>query len=113
MFTFPPANVISNPAGAAGSGGSSGFCEAVMVTRYVAGRPSCATSGEKLALAAGESHAFPYTFPISTAGAPKTVRVRLLFRASPPYFLRALGVPGLVDGLEVNEMAHLELAVPP
>ncbi len=63
------------------------------------------------ALAAGESHAFPYRFSIGSGGAPKTLRARLLFRASPPYFLRALGVPALVDGLEVNEMARLELTL--
>ncbi|MET0791975.1 MAG: multiheme c-type cytochrome [Polyangiaceae bacterium] len=63
------------------------------------------------ALAAGESHAFPYSFAIGAGSAPRTLRVRLLFRASPPYFLRALGVPALVDGLEVNEMAHLEQAL--
>jgi hypothetical protein len=63
------------------------------------------------ALAAGESHRFPYTFALAAGSVPKTLRVRLLFRASPPYFLRALGVPALVDGLEVNEMAHLEQAL--
>ncbi len=63
------------------------------------------------ALAPGEAHAFPYRFPVSAAGTPKTVRVRLLFRASPPYFLRALGVATLVDSLEVNEVARLELPV--
>jgi hypothetical protein len=64
------------------------------------------------ALGPGESHAFPYSFPISAGGVPKTLRARLLFRASPPYFLRALGLPALVDGLEVNEMAHLEVGIP-
>jgi hypothetical protein len=63
-------------------------------------------------LAPGESHAFPYSFPITAAGTPKTLRVRLLFRASPPYFLRALGVAPLIEGLEVNEMARLELVIP-
>jgi len=63
------------------------------------------------ALFAGEAHAFPYRFALDVSGVPKLVRVRLLFRASPPYFLRALGVPALVGGLEVNEMARLELPV--
>jgi Cytochrome c554 and c-prime len=61
------------------------------------------------ALAPGEAHAFPYSFALGAGGAPKVLRVRLLFRASPPYFLRALGVGALVDGLEVSEMARLEL----
>ena len=61
------------------------------------------------ALAAGESHAFPYSFSLGASGVPKTLRARLLFRASPPYFLRALGVGTLVDGLEVSEMAKLEI----
>jgi hypothetical protein len=39
-----------------------------------------------------------------TAGVvPKGVRVRLMFRSSPPYFLRALGVPALSESLEVTE----------
>jgi hypothetical protein len=63
------------------------------------------------ALAPGEAHAFPYRFAINAAAPPQTVRVRLLFRASPPYFLRALGVPALVSSLEVNEVARLELPI--
>ena len=63
-------------------------------------------------LAPGEAHAFPYSFPIDAAAPPKTVRVRLLFRSSPPYFLRALGVATLVDSLEVNEVARLEVPIP-
>ncbi len=59
-------------------------------------------------LAAGEAHSFPYTFALSGA-APQAVRIRLLFRSSPPYFLRALGVPALSGGLEVTEMARLEV----
>ncbi|MEI9936373.1 MAG: multiheme c-type cytochrome [Pseudomonadota bacterium] len=63
-------------------------------------------------LAAGEAQVFPYAFPLSADRVAKTVRVRLLFRASPPYFLRALGVAALADSLEVNEMAHLEVTAP-
>jgi hypothetical protein len=63
------------------------------------------------ALAAGEAHAFPYSFALA-GGVPKVVRIRLLFRASPPYFLRALGVAALVDGLEVSEMGKLEAPIP-
>jgi hypothetical protein len=60
------------------------------------------------ALAAGEAHAFPYSFALSSGVVPKSVRVRLMFRSSPPYFLRALGVAGLVESLEVSEMARLD-----
>ncbi|MEI9951506.1 MAG: hypothetical protein WDO74_21640 [Pseudomonadota bacterium] len=63
-------------------------------------------------LAAGEAHAFPYAFPQSAGRSVKTLRVRLLFRASPPYFLRALGVANLTPSLEVSEMARLEVALP-
>jgi hypothetical protein len=61
-------------------------------------------------LAAGESHVFPYTFRLSSGSAVKTLRVRLMFRASPPYFLRALGVGNLADSLEVTEIARLDAA---
>jgi Cytochrome c554 and c-prime len=64
------------------------------------------------ALAAGEAHAFPYTFTLSSGAVPKSLRVRLMFRTSPPYFLRALGVEKLVESLELSEMARLEVAVP-
>jgi hypothetical protein len=60
------------------------------------------------ALAAGEAHAFPYRFALSAGVVPKRVRVRLMFRSSPPYFLRALGVAGLSESLEVTEMARVE-----
>jgi len=63
------------------------------------------------ALAAGEAHAFPYTFTLGASGTPKSVRVRLLFRTNPPYFLRALGIGALSEGLEVTEMARLEAAL--
>jgi len=74
------------------------------------------------ALGAGESHAFPYAIAIPNGALAHSVRVRLLFRSSPPYFLRALaagesgaGAPalaGLVENLEVAEMAHLEIPLP-
>ena len=63
-------------------------------------------------LAAGEAHVFPYVFEQSPGRVTKTVRVRLMFRASPPYFLRALGVANLAESLEVTEMARLEVATP-
>jgi hypothetical protein len=64
------------------------------------------------ALFAGESHDFPYRFPVSSGTLAKSVRIRLMFRSSPPYFLRALGVATLVDNLELSEMARLEVPVP-
>ncbi|HEX3852282.1 MAG TPA: hypothetical protein VHW01_15035 [Polyangiaceae bacterium] len=60
------------------------------------------------ALASGEAHSFPYRFALSAGIVAKSVRVRLLFRSSPPYFLRALGVAGLAESLEVTEMARFE-----
>jgi len=63
-------------------------------------------------LAAGEAHAFPYAFSLDPASAPKSLRVRLMFRSSPPYFLRALGVASMTENLEVTEMARLEVATP-
>ncbi len=60
------------------------------------------------ALFAGEAHAFPYAFALGGAP-PKSLRIRLLFRSSPPYFLRALGVAGLASGLEISEMARLDV----
>jgi hypothetical protein len=64
------------------------------------------------ALSAGDAHAFPYSFALGAGGAPKGLRVRLLFRTNPPYFLRALGLAALTDNLEVTEMARLETALP-
>jgi len=63
-------------------------------------------------LAAGAAQVFPFAFRASASRATKTVRVRLMFRASPPYFLRALGVGSLAESLELTEMARLEFAVP-
>lgn len=63
-------------------------------------------------LAAGEAHAFPYAFPVNPATPVRRLRVRLMFRATPPYFLRALGLANLTESLELSEMARLELATP-
>jgi len=63
-------------------------------------------------LVAGEAHAFPYAFALNSNSPVKSLRVRLMFRASPPYFLRALGVTNLADNLELTEMARLEVATP-
>jgi hypothetical protein len=64
------------------------------------------------ALAAGEAHAFPYQFALRAGLRPRSVRVRLMFRTNPPYFLRALGLEKFVGNLEVSEMARVEAAVP-
>ena len=63
-------------------------------------------------LAAGEASVFPYAFSLNPGSAVKTVRVRLMFRASPPYFLRALGVGNLAESLEITEIARFEVATP-
>jgi hypothetical protein len=64
----------------------------------------------------GEQRSFPYSFDLPRAAA--RLRVRLLFRAMPPYFMRALGkaqipadgpkLDGFLGNLEINEMARLE-----
>ena len=73
-------------------------------------------------LIVGEQRAFPYTFELRAAAAADKLRVRLLFRAVPPYFLRALAktqtpadgpnLNGVVQNLEINEMARLEAPLP-
>lgn len=69
-------------------------------------------------LIVGEQRSFPYAFDLPTGTAAERVRVRLLFRAVPPYFLRALAktqtpsdgpsLNGVVQNLEINEMARVE-----
>lgn len=78
-------------------------------------RPS--TGAPTPPLVAGESRTFGYRFQ-DVAGAER-LRVRLLFRAVPPYFVRALGktqtaadgpsLTALLPNLEINEMARVEL----
>ena len=63
-------------------------------------------------LSAGETQLFPYGFTLSPGVRVETLRVRLMFRASPPYFLRALGVGNLAENLEISEMARVERAIP-
>lgn len=72
-------------------------------------------------LIVGEQRAFPYLFELPSGSAAQRIRVRLLFRAVPPYFLRALGktqtaqdgisLAGLVQNLEINEMSRVEAAL--
>jgi hypothetical protein len=73
-------------------------------------------------LIVGEQRSFPYSFDVPAGSGAARVRVRLLFRAVPPYFLRALAktqtpsdgpsLTGLIGNLEVNEMARFEAALP-
>lgn len=72
-------------------------------------------------LIAGERRAFPYSFDLPPGATARRLLVRLMFRAMPPYFLRALGktqgpsdgpaLAPLVDNLELNEMARVDLAL--
>jgi hypothetical protein len=74
-------------------------------------------------LETGETRSFPYAFELPEGARAARVVARLLFRAMPPYFLRALGAtqqPGdgaplgpLVANLELNEMARVEIEVRP
>ncbi len=69
-------------------------------------------------LIVGEQRAFPYAFDLPSGSGAERLRVRLLFRAVPPYFLRALAktqtpadgqnLNGVVGNLEINEMARVE-----
>jgi hypothetical protein len=69
----------------------------------------------------GEQRSFPYSFDVPSAAGAARLRVRLLFRAVPPYFLRALAktqtaadgqnLASLVQNLEINEMARVETAL--
>jgi hypothetical protein len=81
-------------------------------TRPVTGKPTTP-------LAPGERARFPYAFELSAE--PGTLSVRLLFRATAPYFLRALGaeqppeeavrLDQLTGYLEVTEMAKVEITL--
>jgi len=69
-------------------------------------------------LVVGELRSFPYSFDLPSGSSAERVRVRLLFRADPPYFLRALSksqtaadgqnLNGLVANLEISEMSRVE-----
>jgi Cytochrome c554 and c-prime len=69
-------------------------------------------------LVTGELRSFPYAFDLPSGSGAERVRVRLLFRADPPYFLRALSksqtsadgqnLSGLVANLEITEMSRVE-----
>jgi hypothetical protein len=69
-------------------------------------------------LLVGEQRSFPYSFELPSGSGARRVVVRLLFRALPPYFMRALSqsqtaadgpkLSGFVGNLEVNEMARVQ-----
>jgi hypothetical protein len=69
-------------------------------------------------LAVGEQRSFPYSFDLPSGAGAQRVVVRLLFRALPPYFMRALSasqtpgdgqkLSGFVGNLEINEMARVQ-----
>lgn len=83
-------------------------------------RPSTGKSTPPLAT--GEQRSFPYSFDVPNGSGAQRVVVRLLFRALPPYFLRALSASQTVgDGeklssflgnLEINEMARVQAEFP-
>ena len=64
----------------------------------------------------------PYALDVPSSSVPARVRARLLFRALPPYFVRALAksqtpqdgpnLDALVQNLEINEMARVEATLP-
>lgn len=64
-------------------------------------------------LAAGERRSFRYTLTVPAGARPTRVEARLLFRALPPYFLRALAATQLPsDGPRVDRfIENLEIAV--
>jgi hypothetical protein len=104
--------------------GAPGSQEAIV--QYLTGgpvprvRPS--TGAPTPPLVVGEQRSFPYRFELPAGSRATRVRVRLLFRSVPPYFLRALAktqtptdgpsLAALVPNLEINEMARVEAALP-
>jgi len=85
-------------------------------------RPRASTGEPTPPLVVGEERSFSYAFQLPTGVRAESVRVRLLFRALPPYFLRALAKnqqPGdgpnlnsFIPNLEINEMARVEAPLP-
>jgi hypothetical protein len=73
-------------------------------------------------LVVGELRTFPYVFDVAASSGAQRIRVRLLFRAVPPYFLRALAqtqtaedgqnLTLLLPNLEINEMSRVEALLP-
>lgn len=73
-------------------------------------------------LVVGEQRSFPYVFDLPPGAGAQRIQARLLFRAVPPYFLRALAktqtpadgpaLGPLVQNLEINEMSRVEAVLP-
>jgi hypothetical protein len=71
----------------------------------------------------GEARSFDYALPVPPGSRPARFEARLLFRAVPPYFLRALAseqlptdgarVDTFIQNLEVVEMARVSAALAP
>jgi hypothetical protein len=72
----------------------------------------------------GETRTFRYTAPLPARPGPDiTIAVRLLFRSSPPYFLRAMAehqppnerprLAPLIGGLQIVEMGAVKQTVGP
>ncbi len=69
----------------------------------------------------GETRRFDYDLPVPAGSRPARVSLRLLFRAVPPYFLRALAsqqtaadgarVDSFIGNIEIVEMAHVEARI--
>jgi hypothetical protein len=96
-----------------------------VVVQFLTGGPvprvRPATSQPNAPLVVGEERSFAYAFDLPSSASAALLRVRLLFRATPPYFLRALAktqtaddgpnLSGFVSNLEINEMARVEARV--
>ncbi|RYZ03703.1 MAG: hypothetical protein EOO73_26980 [Myxococcales bacterium] len=97
-----------------------------VVVQYLTGGPVSrvrpSTGQPTPPLIVGEQRSFPYVLDAPAGSRPQRIRARLLFRAVPPYFLRALGktqtaadgpsLEALVGNLEINEMARVEALLP-
>ncbi len=97
-----------------------------VVVQYLTGGPVSrvrASTGTPTApLIVGEQRSFPYVFEVPPGAGAQRIQVRLLFRAVPPYFLRALAktqtaadgpsLTPLVQNLEINEMSRVEAVLP-
>lgn len=97
-----------------------------VVVQYLTGGPVSrvrpSTGQPTPPLSVGERRSFPYVFDVPAGSGAQRLRARLLFRAVPPYFLRALGktqtpadgpsLTPLVQNLEINEMSRVEAVLP-
>jgi hypothetical protein len=96
---------------------ASDSADEVFLQHPTGGAVSRARAGESnglAPLAPGAKRSVTYTLPVETLDAQRLVTARLLFRALPPYFVRALmnGHPSretALSGLEVIEMARADV----